>query len=60
MFDIFNIFMTFLNVLFIGILVLDWRLEGKGDEPIFSAGMLRFVIVLLTSLELLEKVLNLL
>ena len=55
-----DIFMPTLNILFICILVLDWRLEGKGEEPIFSAGMLRFVVVLFVSLELLEKVINLL
>lgn len=53
-------FMAFLNVLFIGILALDWRLEGKDEEPIFSTGILRLTLIFLMSLELLERVLNLL
>lgn len=55
-----DIFMNLINVLTIGILLIDWRLEGKGDEPIFTAGMLRFILVLVMSLELLDGVLNLL
>lgn len=55
-----DITMIALNILIICILVRDWRVEGKGGELVFPAGMLRLIILLILSLELLTNVVGLL
>ena len=55
-----DITMIALNILIICILVRDWRVEGKGGELVLPAGMLRLIILLILSLELLTNVVELL
>ena len=56
----FEIIMLAINILVIGILVRDWRVEGKGGELVFPACTLRLIILLMVSFELLTNAAELL